>query len=223
MKMPDTLSAPTRATILKVQTGSIVTPKRRSMVNVLDVLETTDSISPAPTGKVAEADKTQPEADTKQIKVEATITQAETVAGPTEPTETKLATTEQRVEGITPDSNIAFEKSVAKEAESLTPKVLSEGFDYIVRHASVKRLSEEEISEAKHYARELQYPKGALVFNGTNEDDFLYCLSDNKELSVCREMARSLGFPKLEASLCAMTKADLADSLAYNSLKVQKL
>ena len=60
---------------------------------------------------------------------------------------------------------------MAIEAESLTPEALSEGFDYIVRHDSGKRLSEEEISEAKHYARELQYPKGALVFNGTDEDD----------------------------------------------------
>jgi hypothetical protein len=179
--------------------------------------------TPALTGKVVEADKTQPKADTKQIEVEATITQAKTEAGPTVPAETKLATTKQRAEGITPDSNIAFEKSAAKEDESLTPEVLSEGFDYIVRHASGKRLSEEEISEAKHYARELQYLKGALVFNGTNEDEFLYCLPDNKELSVCREMARSMGFPKLEVGLCAMKKADLADSLAHNSLKVQKL
>jgi hypothetical protein len=54
------------------------------------------------------------------------------------------------------------------------------------------------------------------------QDDFLYCLPDNKELSVCQEMARSMGFPKLEAGLCAMTKDDLADSLAYNSLKVQR-
>jgi hypothetical protein len=61
------------------------------------------------------------------------------------------------------------------------------------------------------------------VFNGTDEDDFLYCLPDNKELSVCREMARSMGFLKLEAGLCAMTKDDLADSLAYNSLKVQEV
>jgi hypothetical protein len=58
------------------------------------------------------------------------------------------------------------------------------------------------------------------VFNGTDEDDFLYCLADNKELSVCQEMTESMGFPKLEASLCAMTKADLANSLTYNSLKV---
>jgi hypothetical protein len=85
-----------------------------------------------------------------------------------------------------------------------------------------KRLLEEEIFEAKYYARELKYSKGALVFNGMDEDDFLYCLPDNKELSIWQEMAKSMGFPKLEDGLYAMTKADLADSLAYNSLKVQK-
>jgi hypothetical protein len=52
-------------------------------------------------------------------------------------------------------------------------------------------LSEEEIAEAKYYARELNYPKGALVYNGTNEDDFLYYLLDNKEISVCLEMAKT--------------------------------
>jgi hypothetical protein len=86
-----------------------------------------------------------------------------------------------------------------------------------------KKLSEEEIAEAKHYAQKLKYPKGALVFNGTDEDDFLYCLPDNKEIYVCREMAKSMGFPKLEVGLSAMSKDDLADSLAYNSLKVQRL
>jgi hypothetical protein len=159
-KMPEILSSSTEATALKAQKISATTPRRRRMVNVLDVLETTDSISLAPTGKVAEANKTQPKADTKQIEVEATITQAETEAGPSVPAETKLAPTEQGAKGISPDTNIAFEKNVAIEAESLTPEALSEGFDYIVRHASGKRLSEEEISEAKHYARELQYPKG---------------------------------------------------------------
>jgi hypothetical protein len=61
------------------------------------------------------------------------------------------------------------------------------------------------------------------VFNGTDEDDFLYCLPDNKEISVCREMAKNMGFPKLKAGLSAMSKDDLADSLTYNSLKVRKL
>jgi hypothetical protein len=137
--------------------------------------------------------------------------------------ETKLATAKLGAEEVPPNTDIAFERNMAKETESLAPEAPSEYSDYIIRHASGKRLSEEEIFEAKHYARELKYPKGALVFNGTDEDDFLFCLSDNKELSVCREMARSMGFPRLDVGLYAMTKDDLADSLSYNSLKVQKL
>jgi hypothetical protein len=58
------------------------------------------------------------------------------------------------------------------------------------------------------------------VFNGTDEENFLYCLSDNKEITVCREMVKNIGFPKLELGLSAMSKDELADSLAYNSLKV---
>jgi hypothetical protein len=72
MKMPEILSPPTEATVPKVQMGSTVTPKRRRMTNVLDVvLETTKTLSPAPTRKVAEASKAQLEADTKQAEVEA--------------------------------------------------------------------------------------------------------------------------------------------------------
>jgi hypothetical protein len=193
------------------------------MVNVLDILETPDSKRPSSSKKTVEAVKTQDKDDPKQIEAEAITTQDETGAGPKVPAETKLTTPEQEAEEIPSDINIAFEKSVAKETESLIPEASSEDLDYIVRHAAGKKLSKEEIFEANHYARELKYPKGALVFNGTDEDDFLYCLPDNKELSVCREMARSMGFPKLEAGLCAMTKEDLADNLAYNSLKVQKL
>jgi hypothetical protein len=81
-------------------------------------------------------------------------------------------------------------------------------------------LSEEEILEARHYARKLKYLKGALVFNGTNDDDFLYCLPDNKEISVFREIAKSMGFPKLKDGLSILSKDDLADSLAYNRIKV---
>jgi hypothetical protein len=118
---------------------------------------------------------------------------------------------------------MAAEQDVTEKAKSPSPEASSEDLNYIIRHASGKTLSEVEILEAKHYARELKYPKGALVFNGTDEDDFLYCLLDNKEISICREMTKSMGFPKLEAGLSAMLKDDLADSLAYNSLKVQKL
>ena len=59
------------------------------------------------------------------------------------------------------------------------------------------------------------------MFNGTDEDEFLYCLPNNKEISVCREMAKNIGFPKLKVGLSAMSKDELADNLAYNSLKVR--
>jgi hypothetical protein len=59
-----------------------------------------------------------------------------------------------------------------------------------------------------------------LGVNGTDEDDFLYCLPDNKEISVYRKMAKNIGFPELELGLSAMWKDELADNLAYNSLKV---
>jgi hypothetical protein len=61
------------------------------------------------------------------------------------PAETKLAATEQKTEGKSPDTGIVFEKSVAKESKSLAPEALSEDFDYIIRHALGKRLSKEEI------------------------------------------------------------------------------
>jgi hypothetical protein len=59
-----------------------------------------------------------------------------------------------------------------------------------------------------------------LIYGGDDEDDFLYYLPDNKEVNVCREMMNNMGFPKLELGLSAMSKDQLAGSLAYNSLKV---
>jgi hypothetical protein len=109
---------------------------------------------------------------------------------------------------------------MAEKAKSPTLEAPAEAVDYIYQHASGKKLSKEEILEARHYAQKLKYLKGALVFNSTDEDDFLYCLSDNKEISVCREIAKSMGFPKLEEGLSVLSKDDLADSLAYNSIKV---
>ena len=45
IKMPEILSPPTEATVPKVQMGSAVTPKRRRMANLLDVvLETTKNL-----------------------------------------------------------------------------------------------------------------------------------------------------------------------------------
>jgi hypothetical protein len=208
MMMPKILSPSTEAELPKMTKASATTPKRRRMASVLDaVMETTKTLTPAPIKKIAEAVKVQAEAE----------------AGPSVPIETKPAVPEDKAEQQTPDTGKAAGQIVTEKAEAPAPEALSKDINYIIRHASGKRLSEEEVLEAKHYARKLKYPEGALVFNGTYEDDFMYCLRDNKEISVCREIAKSMGFPKLEEGLSAMSKDDLADSLAYNSIKVQKL
>jgi hypothetical protein len=181
------------------------------MANVLDVvLETTRTLSPAPTRKVAEASKAQPEADTKQAEVEAATIQAETEARPSVPTE---------MERVDPKEKSA-EQIATEKIEAPSPEALNKNIDYIIRHASGKVLSQEEMLEAQHYAQKLKYLKGALVFNGSGEEDFLYCLLDKKEISVCREISKSIGFQKLEDGLSIISKDELADSLAYNSIKV---
>jgi hypothetical protein len=203
------LSPPPELELPKVSKAPAITTKRRRMASVLDaVLESTRASTPAPARET----------------VEAAIARAEPEAGPSVPIGTEPARTRWSDEQGPSDIGLVLEnEDTPKKIESPTPKAPSEGLDFIIRHASGKRLSEEEIVEARHYARELKYLKGALVYNGTDEDDFLYCLPENKEISVYWEMAKNMGFLKLEVGLSAMSKDDLADSLAYNSLKVQQL
>jgi hypothetical protein len=132
-----------------------------------------------------------------------------------EPAEIKPAKIEEKTIEEKATEQISPEK-VATPA----PEALKERIDYIIRHASGKVLSKEEEREAQHYAQKLKYPKGSLVFNGSGEEDFLYCLPDNKEISVSREIGRSFGFLKLEDGLSVLSKDELAESLAYNSIKV---
>jgi hypothetical protein len=210
-KMPEILSPSSEVTVSKAQKGSAATPKRRRMGNVLDVvLETTKTLSPTPLRKIAEASKAQAEAETKQAEVEAATIQAETEAGPSEPSETEPVVVEEK----------AIEQIALEKVEAPASEASKESTDYIIRHPSGKRLSQEEKLEALHYVQKLKYPKGALVFNGSGEKDFLYCLLDNKEISVCREIGRSIGFPKLEDGISILSKDELADSLAYNSIKI---
>jgi hypothetical protein len=148
IKTPEILSPPTETVLSKMQKIPAATPRRRRMVSVLDaVIETTKNLSPAPK-KIVEASKVQIEAE----------------ARPSMPTETEPTVSKNKTAG----------QNVPEKTETPAPEALIEDVDYIIRHVAGKKLSEEEIFEAKHYAQELKYPKGALVFNGTNEDDFLY-------------------------------------------------
>jgi hypothetical protein len=206
--LPKILSPPRESELPKVSKVPAITPKRIRMASVLDaILESTRAPTPA----------------SAKEAIEAATTRVEVEAGPLVPIDTgSVEAIVQDVEQGPSDATLILEKEGAsKKVKSPTPEAFTQEPDFIIRHTSGKQLSEEQIAKAKHYARELKYPKGSLVYNGTDEDDFLYCLPDNKEISVCREMARNIGFSKLEVGLSAMSKDDLADILAYNSLKVK--
>jgi hypothetical protein len=192
----------------KSQKGPAMTPKRKRMVNVLDVLETIKSSSTT-LKKIVET----PEVQIEAFGAEASKHQAEIEAEPSEPAKVKSLETKETE---------AAEQILAEETDTVAPKAFSEAFNYILRHASGKEMTEKEKQEAQFYAQKLKYPKGALIFNGSGEEDFLYCLLDSKEISVCREMSKSFEFPTLEDGLSVLSKNELADSLAYNSLKVKK-
>jgi hypothetical protein len=76
------------------------------------------------------------------------MSQADAKARPSEPVKEKSSETGEKAAGEEAIKQILLEKAVAH-----TPEASSEVLDYIIRHASGKRLSEEEIFEAKHYAR----------------------------------------------------------------------
>jgi hypothetical protein len=196
-------------TTIKNQKVPAVTPKRRRMANVLDVLETIKSSS-TPLKKAAAIPETTTEISDNKTSGQGT----EAEAGSSEPAKIKSLETEEEK---------TAKPTFVEEIGVIAPEASFKARDYIVRHASGKKLSEKEEQEAQHYAQKLKYPKGALIFNGSGEEDFLYCLPDNKEISVCREMSKSFGFPTLEDGLSVLSKNDLADSLAYNSLKVRQM
>jgi hypothetical protein len=137
VKMLEILSPQAEAKLLKVQKAPTATPKKRRMANVLDaVIETTKALSPAPTKKIAEA-----------VKI-----RAEDEAGPSAPIETKVIAPEDKAGQHTSDTGMAAWRDMTGKAKSPALEAPTEDVDYIVRHASGEKLSNEEILEARHYA-----------------------------------------------------------------------
>jgi hypothetical protein len=188
-EQPKTLSPPQEPGLPKVSKIPTITPKRR-MASVLDAVMDSSKIQ-------TPASVHDRKGEIPKKSSEAGLPLDTTEAAPSAPIEAYgLEATPLTLEG----------ENAPKKAKSPAPEMLAEELDFIIRHASRKQLSEEQITEAKQYARDLKYPKGSLVYNGTDEDNFLYCLLDNKEIFVCREMAENIGFPKIELGMSAMSK-----------------
>jgi hypothetical protein len=199
------LSPPCATELPKLSNILAATPRKRRMASVLDaVMESMKTPTPAS----AEAPRTEAKVSKKsdEAGMAHTISEAE----PSVPAEARpeIAPMILEKEGASEKSKSHALRAPAKELE------------FIVRHASRKHLSEEQIVEMQHYAKDLKYPRGSLVYGGDDEDYFLYCLPDNKEINVCRELADNIGYPKLELGLSVMSKDQLVYSLAYNSMKV---
>jgi hypothetical protein len=122
-KILEVISPSAGVTVPKAQKDLTVTPKRKRMVNVLDVLETIKTSSSTP-GKTAEASKTQTE--TKLAEAEAGKSQAETEAGPSEPAKEKSLETEEKTE------KEAAEQILSEKTATPTLEASSEVPDYIV-------------------------------------------------------------------------------------------
>ena len=118
-------TGPPEIELLKVAKTPAITPKRRRMASMLDaVMETTRSLTLTPMEKVVEAETAHVEAE----------------AGPSAPAKAEPAAIEQRAEEEFLDASIALEKIVAEKAKFPAPEAPSEDLDYIIRHASGKRL-----------------------------------------------------------------------------------
>jgi hypothetical protein len=68
------------------------------------------------------------------------------------PINTKAAAPKDKAEQQTSDTGMAAGQDIIEKAKSSAPEAPAEDVDYIIRHASGKKLSNEEILEARHYA-----------------------------------------------------------------------
>jgi hypothetical protein len=90
----------------------------------------------------------QTKAETKSAEIGAAVGQTSAEAGPSEPAEKKPSEIEEKAA-----EEEAIEHTLPEKVATPAPEALKESIEYIIRHASGKRLSKEEEREAQHYAR----------------------------------------------------------------------
>jgi hypothetical protein len=116
----------------------VVTPRMRRMASVLDVVMESVKVQ-------IPASAPDTKSETLKKSDEAGVARATSEAEPSTPTEACPL-------GAIP---VLVEKESASEKpKSPAPEASIEGLEFIVRHASEKQLSKEQIAEARQYARD---------------------------------------------------------------------
>jgi hypothetical protein len=83
------------------------------------------------------------------------MSQVETEAGPSVPTKTEpMEVVKKNIKARYSDAT-----ETSKEYEFPATEASTEGLEFIVRHVAGKKLSEERIAEAMHYAKDLKSPQ----------------------------------------------------------------
>jgi hypothetical protein len=133
-KTSEALSLSAGAEAPKTQKDLAATPKRKRMINVLDVLEMIKTSSSTP-GKIAKASKIQIETETKLTETEAISSQADAEAGPSVPAKEKSSEIGEKAaeEG-------GIEQNLPEKTAAPAPEASSEVLDYIIRRASGKKI-----------------------------------------------------------------------------------
>jgi hypothetical protein len=159
-KILEVISPSAEVTVPKAQKDITTTPKRKRMVNVLDVLEKIKTSSSTP-GKTAEASKRELKQNRLKLKLHKVMLRPK--LGLQSPPRRNPWKSEKKKRKRNLQNKFCLKNVIP------IPEASFEALDYIVRHASEKRLSAEEKREAQYYAQRLKYPKGALIFNDSGE------------------------------------------------------
>jgi hypothetical protein len=133
VKISEILSPSEEIKAAKIKKGPTATPKRKRMINVLDVLEAIKlpSTTPKKTAETSEA--------LAEVSVaEALKQQTEVGTGPSEPTKViPLEAEEAKIARSTEEMKMS-EPILVEEIDTAVPEATSKIYDYIVRHASGK-------------------------------------------------------------------------------------
>jgi hypothetical protein len=150
------VSSPFQETdVPKIAKIASVTPNRRIMASVLDtVMESIKALT------LASAEAPSVEGENTKKSVEAGMTQVVLEAGPSPPAKARPSEAadkdaESRPSDATKASLLLEKERATEESESPAPGASTEELEFIVRHASGKKLSKEQIAEAQHYTSDL--------------------------------------------------------------------
>jgi DNA-directed RNA polymerase specialized sigma54-like protein len=136
-KILEVTSPSAEVTVPRAQKGLTATPKRKRMINVLDVLETIKTSSTP--RKTAEAPNTQSE--TRLTEAEAAKSKVETEAGPSEPAKEKSLEIGEKETEKEATEQILPEKIVTPILKHL-PKYLIILYDMLQEKGYLKKKSE---------------------------------------------------------------------------------